>query len=192
MKTLISTLVVIAAFGLMGIGTASAQEELDKDKHSTIGEQLVPVGEHNKYEYTYKLNNISVNPMSLFWGSFSAAYSRALSDNFAVRGDVWLIHPTGSDFWGVQLSASVPIFFKKMNDGFFLEPGVFWLNFDSISGAGPLMMLGWSWIWDSGFNCNLAGGTGRALIGGGSSEETSMFSGDGMVPMFRLQFGYAF
>lgn len=189
MRTLICTFTIVAALGLSGVGTAIAQEELDKEKHSTIGEQLVPVGEHNKYEYVYKKNVVSINPLTILWGSYAVGYSRALSDNFAVRGDLAVID--GSNDIGVEIRATVPIFFKKMNDGFFLEPGLFWLNIGGISGGGPLVMLGWAWIWDSGFNVNLAAGSGRAYLGGDSDGDSVIYT-DGMVPMGRLQFGYAF
>ena len=64
MRKTICTLAMIMACSLSIVGTAVAQEELDKDKHSTIGEQLVPVGEHNKYEYSYKKHLIATNPLA--------------------------------------------------------------------------------------------------------------------------------
>jgi len=182
----------------MGIGTASAQEELDKEKHSTIGEQLVPVGEHNKYEYAYKKHLIATNPLAWFFGTFSVGYSYAFSDFIAVRGDASFLHLRDTDLYGFELGVSAPIFFKKMNDGFYLEPGLFALYLDlgdsvSVSGGGAQLLLGWSWIWDSGFNFNLGFGLGNAWL---SAEESSTNSDsdtyDGVIPRGRLQFGYAF
>ncbi len=197
MKTLVTTLAIVAAFGLMGIGTAFAQEDLDKEKHSTIGDQLVPVGEHNKYAYAYKKHLIATNPLAWFIGTFSVGYSYAFSDYIALRGDASFLHLRDTDLYGFEIGASAPIFFKKMNDGFYLEPGVFILHVDvgdagSASGGGVHLLLGWSWIWDSGFNFNLGGGLGNAWLSAsdGGSDDTATF--DGMIPRGRLQFGYAF
>lgn len=184
---------------LVSVATCSlpvlAQEDLDNEKHSTIGGQLVPVGDHNKYEYSFKKHLISTNPLSWFLGTFGAGYSYAVWEYIAVRGDIAFLHIRDTDLYGFELDLSAPIFFKKMNDGFYLEPGLFALYVDvgdagSAQGGGVQLILGWSWIWDSGFNINLGAGLGNAWLSTSSSGDTDLY--DGLIPRGRLQFGYAF
>ena len=89
---------------------------------------------------------------------------------------------------------SAPIFFKKMNDGFYLEPGAFFMPINVDSGSanagGVMTMLGWSWIWDSGFNVNLGLGMTYTWISAQAAGESASI--DGPWPTGRLQFGYAF
>lgn len=197
MKKMICALTLLVVCTLAISGTASAQEELDKNKHSTIGEQLVPVGERNKYEYAYKKHLIATNPLAWFFGTFSVGYSYAFSDYIALRGDASFLHLRDTDLYGLEISASTPIFFKKMNDGFYLEPGLFALHVDvgdagSASGGGLHLLLGWSWIWDSGFNFNLGFGLANAWLTASDGDSGDSDSFDGVLPRVRLQFGYAF
>jgi len=174
---------------------ALAQEEPADggEVHSKIDGQLVPVGERNKYEYSYKKHLVSTNPLSYFLGSFAVGYNHAFSQNIAARVDLGFIHIWKTELYGADLSASVPIFFKKMNDGFYIEPGAYLMVLDvdgaSAVAGGPHMLLGWSWIWDSGFNVNLGLGMSYTWISAeGAGASASI---DGPFPKGRLAFGYA-
>ncbi len=161
--------------------------------HSKIDGQLVPVGEHNKYKYAYKKHNVSTNPLAWFMGTFSVGYTYAFHRNFALRVDAGFVHFWKTPVYGGRLSASVPIYVKKVHDGFYLEPGAYMLGL-GIDGAsafagGPMLLLGWGWIWDSGFNLNLGFGMTYTWVtaeGGGSSAQI-----DGPFPTGRFAFGYA-
>ena len=84
-----------------------------------------------------------------------------------------------------------------MNDGFYLEPGLFATYVDvgdagSASGGGVHLLLGWSWIWDSGFNFNLGFGLGNAWLTASDDNSSDTDTYNGIIPRGRLQFGYAF
>jgi hypothetical protein len=195
MKRHLTSVLLASALVLCFSLPALAQEDIDPDNHSTIGGQLVPTGEHNKYEYSYKKHLISTNPLAWFLGTFGIGYSYAFSQYISVRGDAAFLHVRDTDLYGFELDVSAPIFFKKMNDGFYLEPGLFALYVDvgdagNAQGGGVQLILGWSWIWDSGFNINLGAGLGNAWLSASSSGDTDTY--DGLIPRGRLQFGYAF
>jgi len=189
---------LIGLMGLMLVGfstPAMAQEEPtdEGEVHSKIEGQLVPVGEKNKYEYAYKRHLVSSNPLAWFLGSFTVGYTFAFHKYVGVRVDAGFYHIWKTDLYGGQLSASVPIYFKKMHDGFYLEPGVFGMVLDyrgdTITAGGPQLLLGWSWIWDSGFNINL--GLGMTYTWMSGDVEGGFMSVDGPLPTGRLAFGYA-
>jgi len=120
-------------------------------------------------------------------------YTHAFHRYFGLRVDAGLYHIWKTDFYAFQLSASMPIYFKKMHDGFYLEPGAYGLvgsiDGDTITAGGPQLLLGWGWIWDSGFNINLGFGMtytwASGNVGGGA------WNIDGPMPTGRLAFGYA-
>jgi len=189
----------VLGFVFLSIITASmpaiAQEEpVDGGEvHSKIDGQLVPVGEKNKYEYSYKKHLVSTNPLSYFFGSFGVSYSYAFHKYAAARLDAGFIHIWDTELYGAEFCAAVPIFFKKMNDGFYIEPGVYVsamsYESDSAVAGGPQMLLGWSWIWDSGFNINL--GLGMSYTWRSGDNDWGVNGIDGPWPRGRLAFGYA-
>jgi hypothetical protein len=84
-----------------------------------------------------------------------------------------------------------------MYDGFFFEPGVRVFGGQSTdinSGSmfyGPQTMLGWHWIWDSGFNIALAAGAGYTWAKP-LSGNTDGVSFDGVLPAGYLRLGKTF
>ena len=76
-----------------------------------------------------------------------------------------------------------------MYDGFFVEPGfrVFGFNDGSLL-YGPMINVGWHWIWDSGMNVALAGGMGHTWI----SDSDSELSLEGTLPTGYLRIGKTF
>src|SRR6188508_1990029 len=54
---------------------------------SHINGQLVKVGEHNEYYYTFRRTNLSANPLGWVFGIYGASVSYGFSKNVAIRGD---------------------------------------------------------------------------------------------------------
>ena len=105
---------------------------------------------------------------------------------------------------GYQLAATVPIYFRRTYSGPFLEAGLV-LHTDtsdylydcydcsssgsnSSSWAGPEVMLGWSWIFDSGLNMSFAFGAAKKMTG----DSMSTYSSDEPEPAGYFRVGYAF
>ncbi len=186
----IATIVVAAT-------AAHAQPQADTDPDvSKVEGDLVEVGNHNRYRYGYPRYNLSTNPFGALIGIYSASGSAALTNRVALRVDGTFYNEVDSNSRGYELNLSVPIYFKKMYSGVFLEPGIIVREFDidAPATAGPEVLLGYHWFFDSGLNISLALGVGRNLI----YEEEDDFSSDyeaGEDKIFGngyLRFGYAF
>jgi hypothetical protein len=106
--------------------------------------------------------------------SFSAAH--AINQNVALRADITFYDIIDSTESGHEFSLGVPLYFKQMNSGFFLEPGYLfrsmkneYSDWEGASGSeatvttGPQILLGSHQSWDSGFNISYAFGAGRNL-----------------------------
>lgn len=179
----------------------------EKENVSTMNNQLVKVGERNKYVYNTKKYNVSTNPLMWMFGSYSVDLSYTLNANMAVRGSIGFWAPVddaASGDSGVELGVGVPIYFKKVYSGLFVEPGLMSRTVvssdrtdESTTIFGPQFLVGYSWIWDSGLNMSVAAGAGRnwntnssntaySSSGGSSSYETDIF------PTGYWRFGYAF
>lgn len=166
------------------------------DDVSHINGQLVPVGETNSYVKKFRRTNISSNPVGWIFGFYGVSASYAINDHVAIRGDVNVYEIIDSDASGTELGVGVPLYLKRTYQGAFLEPGFVvrtWSNYhddEASVTAGPQMLFGWHWTWDSGFNVAAAVGAGRNLnteedeYGYETSEEV-FFNG-----YFRV--GYAF
>ena len=190
MATLVSLTMALAAPALGQDDPPPEDEEI-----STLKGQLVPVGEQNKYKYSYQRHLVSTNPLNWFFGTFGVGYTWAFHRHFALRAEVEFLHIWKTEIYGGRVSASMPIYFKKMHDGFYLEPGAYFVGADiegiSAIGGGPMLLLGWSWIWDSGFNVNF--GLGMTYTWLDVDTKSGFWSGaiDGPWPTGRLAFGYA-
>jgi len=165
---------------------------------SHINGQLVPVGEHSAYLYKVKKTNISTNPISWMFGLFGVSVSHAISDNVAIRGDVNIASFEYQS--GYEIGASLPIYFRRVYSGPFIEPGIIarglrsnesMCDFDcnSESMVGPEVMFGWHWTFDSGLNVAAAIGAARNM-----KRTTDEFgsSGDEVQPAGYFRVGYAF
>ncbi|MDB4959311.1 MAG: hypothetical protein JWO36_6880 [Myxococcales bacterium] len=172
---------------------------------SHINGQLVPVGERGAYLYRFRKTNIGVNPIGWMFGFYGASVQHAVSQNVAIRGDVSVWSIANDNFSGIEVSASAPIYFRRTYAGPFFEPGLVYHsdahNYeyasygDGYSGApsntktwvGPQMMLGWSWIFDSGLNVAFAFGASKPI----SNPNMSSHSSD-PYPAGYFRIGYAF
>ena len=170
---------------------------------SQINGQLVEVGNHNKYDYSYKKFNIGTNPLGLIAGMTSIQGSVAINSMVALRGDFVLY--TDKDIGkGAEFTASAAIYFRQMYSGFYIEPGLMYrslekegydaLSFSSDSNTprtdttgGFQTLMGYHWMWDSGLNVAVAAGIGRDMTkkSEDSYDDDVFFNG-------YMRAGYAF
>lgn len=172
------------------IQVAAAPATLPPQTHdwnnvSHINGQVVKVGEHGEYLYSDgKTVNIASNPIGWMFGFYGASVSIAVHKNIALRGDINVYH-LGSDS-GNEIGVSAPIYFKRTFHGPFLEPGIVARNFDDdcddCGSAGPEVLFGWHWMFDSGLNVAFALGALRNMRHGSDNAEPTGY--------FRI--GYAF
>ena len=158
----------------------------------------VKVGERQDYLYQPKKYNLSTNPFGYFFGYYDIAASMALGKNL---GATVAITAWDEDYSrGYQLAATLPLYFRKTFSGPFLEGGLLIRNTahddyaysdcidycsmgsTSDSWAGPELLFGWHWTFDSGLNVQFAAGLAKQM--GKSDNDT-----DGNA-YFRV--GYAF
>lgn len=159
---------------------AAAPQNEDWNNVSHINGVPVKVGERNDYLYKPKKHNLSANPFGFFFGYYDIAASMALGNNLAATVAV-----TGWDFsydQGYQLSATLPLYFRKTFSGPFLEAGLlirtsedeyYAYSYDCIdcsssrsdTWAGPQLLFGWHWTFDSGLNTSFAFGVAKRMDG---------------------------
>ena len=210
MHTTIRPLVVLSSLvGLFFTQSASAQnypgthphDVLEEQHKSKIDGQLVKVGEKNQYLYTYPKLNISTNPFSPLLNRLSVSVTYALTMNLAVRGDVSVF--LGDDYdgsaamgSGINATLALPLYFKKVYSGFFIEPGVQVGEFDREDLMGFQVAAGWHWMWDSALNVSAGAGIGRNFASGGDcqTDEWATYCDDPeeIYPVAYFRVGYAF
>jgi hypothetical protein len=164
---------------------------------SHINGAPVKVGERNDYLYKTKKFNLSTNPFGYFFGYYDIAGSMALGQNLAASVAITGWSEDYSS--GYQLSATLPLYFRKTFSGPFLEGGLlvrttthddYYDSYDCIdycsdstdSWAGPQLMFGWHWTFDSGLNVAFAFGVAKQM---GNEDNDTDANG-----YFRV--GYAF
>ncbi len=167
---------------------------------SQINGQLVKVGEHNDYHYSFRRFNLSSNPLGWLVGFYGLTGSYAVSNHIALKGDANIYNNIfDSDVSGSEFGLGASIYLRRTYQGPFIEPGFIVRrtsdrgfsdsNLESHTTAGPQMLAGWHWTWDSGFNMALASGFGRNLNGGDRSKtgsDTTLFLNG------YMRIGYAF
>ncbi|HVK87876.1 MAG TPA: hypothetical protein VM513_27340 [Kofleriaceae bacterium] len=155
----------------------SSQQPWDNVSH--INGQLVKVGERNEYlKSGMKRVNLSTNPVGWLFGFYGLSAAVAVSDNVTVRGNIEKLH---YEFFGSvdghEMSLSAPIYLRRAFSGPFLEPGVYhretsetdWDLFGDgetpyqHTATGAMVLAGWHWTYDSGFNFAFALGGRRAM-----------------------------
>ena len=157
---------------------AHAQHSTQNEENvSTLNNQIVKVGERNEYLYDYFKYNVSVDPLGLIVGSYEVAGSYAFHPNLAVRLSVGYVYePYGVKIKGFSTTLSLPVYFKKVYSGIFLEPGISFATVRETNGdqkataIGPEMLVGWHWMWDSGLNFAAAFGVQRNFTGKESDD----------------------
>lgn len=180
---------------------AAPQQNEDWNNVSHINGQIVKVGERGDYLYKFKKTNISTNPIGYMFGFYGLSVSRALTTNIAIRVDANLMDFDNTS--GYELGVSLPIYFKRMYSGPFIEPGLITRGFrdtydyaydcydcssynDTDTMVGPEVLFGWHWIFDSGLNVAFAFGAARDMSGSDSEYDSSV------EPAGYFRVGYAF
>jgi hypothetical protein len=150
-----------------------APQNEDWQNVSHINGQLVKIGERHEYLVRFKKENISANPFGPFFGYYDAAYSHGMSQNLAITGSI-AGYSSGDSSYGhtmFQASVSMPIYLRRTFDGPFLEPGIMYRSSTSGGGdymsthtwAGPQLLFGWHWNFDSGLNISWAFGVAKHM-----------------------------
>lgn len=179
--------------GQMAAVAPTAPQNENWNNVSHINGQLVKVGEHGDYLYDNgKTTSIAVNPIGWMLGFYGISISHAVHANVAIRGDLnWFDF---DDHSGHELGVSLPIYFRRVFQGPFLEAGLVARNLGtrcydcSDSGndsIGPEVLFGWHWTFDSGFNVAMAFGAMRNMNDHAMSSSKAEPAG-----YFRV--GYAF
>lgn len=184
------TIISLFAASLFSQVVHAADSETTDKNVSQIGGTLVPVGDQHVYKYNYKENTIDVNPIGPLFGQWSIAYSRALSDQWAIRLDAMYLNAWGELYEirsRVDVSLSGKLFFRKMNEGYFIEPGVRFLGFTGETTLGPQILAGKQWTWDSNYFVAAAIGVSRQFELTGSKKDF-----DGFQPNAYFRIGKAF
>jgi hypothetical protein len=165
---------------------------------SHINGQVVPVGERGNYLHKWKKTNVASNPIGWMLGFYGISVSHAIHNNVAIRGDANLFDLRDSNTKGYELGASLPIYFKRVYQGPFMEPGLIirefkndgFCDFDCSNNQsiGPSVVFGWHWTFDSGLNVAAAFGVMRNI-----NAKMSEFGGNNDIePSGYFRVGYAF
>ncbi|MBA3454419.1 MAG: hypothetical protein H0T42_15110 [Deltaproteobacteria bacterium] len=167
---------------------------------SHINGTLVKVGEKSDYVLRYRKTNISTNPIGWMFGIYGVSVSHAVSQHVAIRGDANIVNFEGAE--GYEIGASLPIYFRRVYSGPFIEPGFImrgskssWCDssYDDCGTetmAGPEMLFGWHWSFDSGLNVAFALGAARNL--NQEMDESGYSSSEDVTPAGYFRIGYAF
>jgi hypothetical protein len=180
------------------VAAASAPQNEDWNNVSHVNGTPVKVGERGDYLYKFRKTNIMANPFGLFFGYYDISVSHALSQNLAASVAVSGWDMDGGYLTGYQVSATLPLYFRRTYSGPFLEGGLLmradvnhYDYYDSTASSstnawvGPELMFGWHWTFDSGLNVAFALGVAKEI--GDDSEYGSDTTANGY---FRV--GYAF
>ncbi|CAN5791298.1 hypothetical protein BH11MYX3_BH11MYX3_08140 [soil metagenome] len=174
---------------------------------SHINGQLVKVGERNEYLIKDpKRFNISTNPIGFLVGFYGLSVAGAITDNIVIRGNVELFdYEFFGRTTGHELAISAPLYLRRAFSGPFLEPGfIYQQTMDTpwdLFGdgdqmpvahtyAGPEILFGWHWTFDSGLNFAAALGVTRSM--NTTSSNSDEYQSDEPMPTGYLRVGYAF
>ncbi|HTR49445.1 MAG TPA: hypothetical protein VMJ10_01985 [Kofleriaceae bacterium] len=184
-----------------------APQNEDWSNVSHINGQLVKVGERNDYLYNYKRVNIAIDPIGPFYGYYDGSISYGLTQNIAISASFSAWNESGGNNTGYQATVSLPVYFRRTYSGPFIEPGLIMRSTTNNEGsyyacdgcdatatsstdtwAGPELLLGWHWTFDSGLNMVWAAGVAKHATDSGDSMTTS--DSPDVNAYFRV--GYAF
>jgi hypothetical protein len=177
---------------------------------SHINGQLVKVGERSDYLIQFKRSNISANPFGPFFGYYEGAYTYGLSQNVAISGSI-AGYSKSNDYDGhtmFQVTASVPLYFRRTFSGPFIEPGLIYRTSSSSYNSsaagcvsctdssttkawvGPELLFGWHWNFDSGLNVSWAFGLAKHASDSNTDPNAYTSSDPDVNGYFRV--GYNF
>jgi hypothetical protein len=163
----------------------------DWNNVSHINGHPVKVGERGDYLYDYKKTNISSNPIGWMFGFYGLSVSHALGRHAALRADANYFDI--DDDSGYEVGLTVPLYFKQVYKGPFLEGGIMIRQLDDdcydcmekpAPNVGPQVMFGWHWSFDSGANVAIAMGAFRPMNDGKTKDDVE--------PAGYFRIGYAY
>jgi len=194
------TLAAAPAIAQPGVAAPQAPQNEDWNNVSHINGAPVKVGERSDYLYKWKTTNIASNPIGWMMGFYGISVSQALNENVAIRADANLFDIRESNTRGYEVGLSVPIYFKRVYQGPFLEPGLIVRDMDDAGdiddgyedndrpSAGPSVVFGWHWTFDSGLNVAAAFGLMRDM----NRESMDEYDGGSdLEPSGYFRIGYA-
>lgn len=178
----------------VAVAAAPAPQNEHWSNVSHINGRPVPVGERGNYLYNkWKKTNIASNPIGWMVGFYGLSLSQAVSSNFAIRGDANLFNELDGSDSGYEFGLTVPMYFKRVYQGPFIEPGLLVRDFDAEDdrGAfvGPQVNIGWHWTFDSGMNVAIAIGAARRM---NTERDEYGYAGDTVEPTGYFRVGYAY
>ena len=152
---------------------------------------------------------ITWNPLSLLGLTLSGSYGIAVSDRVALivpLGITYVFSGVGdsqssasSYLFGISSGLGARFYFTggAFEDGFYIQPNasIGWMKFGAggvnALFAGGNAVLGYSWVWDSGFMLNLAGGAGYHYVSANTDSKAGVFALHGILPAIEFAIGYA-
>ncbi|MBA3458395.1 MAG: hypothetical protein H0T46_00420 [Deltaproteobacteria bacterium] len=203
---------IVTVVGVLTAATAAfaqpAPQTDDWNNVSHINGSLVKVGERHEYvKVDPKRFNISTNPIGFLVGFYGLSVQGKVSEHVTLRGNVeFFAYEFFGRTTGHELAASMPIYFRRAFSGPFIEPGFIyqetqetpWDLFgdgDSTpvahTHAGPSMVFGWHWTFDSGLNFAVALG-GTRNMNRQPMTDSGEYQSDVPQPTGYLRIGYAF
>ncbi|HSK04227.1 MAG TPA: hypothetical protein VK932_23400 [Kofleriaceae bacterium] len=178
----------------VAVAAAPAPQNEHWSNVSHINGRPVPVGERGNYLYKWKKTNIASNPIGWLLGFYGLSISQAVSNNFAIRGDGNLFREIEGDDSGYELGVTVPMYFKRVYQGPFIEPGLLIRDFDAADDRGAFVgaqvNVGWHWTFDSGMNVAFAVGAARRM--NTERDELGYSSSASVEPTGYFRVGYAY
>jgi hypothetical protein len=135
------------------------------------------------------------NPFGPFFGYYDIAVSRALGQNLAATVAISGWDMDDGYTQGYQISATLPLYFRKTFSGPYLEGGLllrtdssddyyydaygyedsYYDSMDSSSWIGPQLLFGWHWTFDSGLNVAFAFGVAKHMNGDQDTDGNGYF-----------------
>ena len=183
-----------------------APQNEDWSNVNHINGQLVKVGEKHEYLIRFRKTNIALNPFGPFWGYYDAAISYGINQNIAISGSIAGYSKSESydssySHTMLQVTASAPIYLRRTFSGPFMEPGIIYRSsqsgssgyMDTHTWAGPELLLGWQWNFDSGLNIAAAFGPAKHMSENNTSTDGYNYSESDKVDYNGyFRFGYNF
>ncbi|MES2504227.1 MAG: hypothetical protein V4534_05040 [Myxococcota bacterium] len=178
---------------------------------ATFAEHVGVAKESYEESYTEDRSlQIMWNPLSLLGLTFGSSFGIRVADKVALVIPLELTYIGGSVTYGdnnqnsasyvfgVNSGLGARFYFSggAFRDGFYVQPMVNlgWMQFGSRNSAflvGGTAMLGYSWVWDSGFTLNLAGGARYVYLTTKAEAKNDIFALHGIVPAFEFAIGYS-
>lgn len=149
---------------------------------------------------------IKANPLGLLFGFATVSYERAINEKstFQINGNYGSISFLGVGYTQAGAGADYKFYLLSKKQpaprGFYVAPGIAFskitVSFDndksSVTSFILKGVLGYQWIWDSGFSLDLFGGINYYTGSDIKINTTSYGKFTGAMPALGISLGYAF